>query len=395
MCFLPCQIVNKSEKSTRTFHDALIAFQFLTRHAIRNTSSAQAHDAKIEIQYWRFEDCFDSFLKMDSKRLEIKVGLFVFVGLLLLATLLIWFSKGTSVFHGTYNVRMVAPNVGGLKLRASVLLAGVIVGDVSDIQLAPDGKSVTILLKIYKGTVIYGDAHFVIEQAGFLGDNYVAIIPTDNALPPWTDGANVECEPPFDLQQVARSATGFIERVDETVKKIEASVAALQNTVLNQQTLTNLSLTIANLRAASDQAVVAVANIDALVATNRDQVNFAMRNVDFFSEDLTQLASNANSILATNGAGLSDAVSNIEDTTLTLKQIANDMHSGKGLAGTILENEELATNVQATVNNLAVATSNLNELGLWGFLWHHQGEMPARTNTPPSRYAQPREREEP
>jgi ABC-type transporter Mla subunit MlaD len=331
---------------------------------------------------------------MDSKRLEYKVGLFVFIGLAMLALLLIQFSKGTSVFRGTYNLRLHASNVGGLKLRASVLLAGVIVGDVSDIQLQPDGKSVTITLKIYKGVVIYGDAHFVIEQAGFLGDNFVAIIPTDNKAPPFADGADVDCEPPFDLQQVARSVTGFIERVDETVKKIEASVSALQNTVLNEQTLTNLSITIANLRAASDQAVVAVANIDALVATNRDQVSFAVSNVVYFSEDLTQLANNANSIIATNGAGLSDAVSNIEDTTVTLKQIADDMRAGKGVAGTILENDELATNVQATVNNLAIATSNLNQLGLWGFLWHHQGELP-RTNAPRSKYSTPREHQEP
>ena len=78
---------------------------------------------------------------MENKRLELKVGLFVLIGLLLLAALLIAFSKGTSIFRGTYVVRLVATNVGGLKLRASVLLAGVQVGSVSKITLAPDGKS--------------------------------------------------------------------------------------------------------------------------------------------------------------------------------------------------------------------------------------------------------------
>ena len=61
-----------------------------------------------------------------------------------------------------------------------MLLAGVQVGSVSDIQLAEDGKSVTIILKIYKDYKIYHDARFVIEQSGFLGDQYVAIIPTAN-----------------------------------------------------------------------------------------------------------------------------------------------------------------------------------------------------------------------
>jgi phospholipid/cholesterol/gamma-HCH transport system substrate-binding protein len=327
---------------------------------------------------------------MDSKRLEIKVGLFVFIGLVLLAALLIQFSKGTSVFHGTYNLRLHAVNVGGLKLRATVLLAGVNVGAVSDIELAPDGKSVTIDLKIYNNVKIYKDAQFVIEQAGFLGDNFVAVIPTQNQGGIWTDGSDVECEAPFDLQQVARSVTGFIARVDDTVKKIEFSVSKLQATVLNDQTLTNLSLAIANLHEASEEVTVAVGQINALVLTNGAQVNLAVSNVVFFSQNLSQVGEDARGIVATNGATISEAMTNIEMTTETLKQIADDLHAGKGAAGMILENQELATNVQATVNNLQIASSNLNALGLWGFLFHHQGEA-EHTNAPPSKYLSPRE----
>jgi phospholipid/cholesterol/gamma-HCH transport system substrate-binding protein len=318
---------------------------------------------------------------MDSKRLELKVGLFVFIGLVLLGVLLIQFSKGTSVFRGTYTVRLVAPNVGGLKLRASVLLAGVIVGSVSDIQLAQDGKSVTILLSIYKTTKIYPDAQFVIESAGFLGDQFVAIVPTANQGDPLTNNAVINCEPPFDMQQVARSASGFIQRVDDTVKKIEASVTALQDSVLNQQTLTNLTLTVANLRSASAEAVNAVGGIDNLVATNGQQLNLAVSNVVFFSQQLTVLADNANGIIATNGETISTAMTNLQDTTATLKQIADDMHAGKGLAGTILENPQLAANVEATVNNLAITTSNLNQNGLWHILWRH--DSAPHTNAPP------------
>ena len=129
---------------------------------------------------------------MDKSRLETKVGLFVFVGLVLLAVLLIQFSKGTSIFRGTYELRLHALNVGGLKQRASVLLSGVQVGGVSDIRLAEDGKSVTIVLKIYKEFKIYHDARFVIESADFLGDQYVSVIPTSNAPPVLQDGADVD-----------------------------------------------------------------------------------------------------------------------------------------------------------------------------------------------------------
>jgi len=55
---------------------------------------------------------------MEKSHQEIKVGLFVFIGLVLLAVLLIQFSKGTSIFRGTYELHLHASNVGGLKQRA-------------------------------------------------------------------------------------------------------------------------------------------------------------------------------------------------------------------------------------------------------------------------------------
>jgi hypothetical protein len=51
----------------------------------------------------------------------------------------------------------------------------------------------------------------------------------------------------------------------------------------------------------------------------------------------------------------------------------------------MLKNEQLATNVQEIADNLATTTSNLNRLGLWHFLWHHE---PQHTNSPSNETAQ-------
>ncbi|MFZ1072711.1 MAG: MlaD family protein [Verrucomicrobiia bacterium] len=316
---------------------------------------------------------------MDKSRLETKVGLFVLIALVLLAVLLIQFSKGTSIFRGTYELRLHALNVGGLKQRASVLLAGVQVGGVSDIQLADDGKSVTILLKIYKSCKIYHDARFVIEQSGFLGDQYVSVIPTSNAPPVLENGAEVECQEPFNLLEVARSATGFIQRIDETAKKLDASVTDLRREVLNEQTLTNLTMVVNNMRTFSEQALGTIGDVDALIATNGPEVNFAVSNIVFLSQDLIRLSDSAQGVVTTNGPEITAAVKNIEYSTEVLKKLADNLQSGKGLAGTALQNEPLATNMQVIAYNLAIASSNLNRLGLWHFLWHHE---PSNTNAP-------------
>jgi phospholipid/cholesterol/gamma-HCH transport system substrate-binding protein len=313
---------------------------------------------------------------MDKSRLEIKVGLFVLVGLVLLAAMLIQFSKGASLFRGTYELRLHASNVGGLKQRAGVLLAGVQVGTVSSIQLAEDGKSVTILLKIYSQEKIYHDARFVIEQSGFLGDQYVSVIPTTNSPPLLKDGDEVDCQEPFNLQEVARSTSGFIKRIEDTARKLDDSVTDLRRVVLNEQTLTNFSVAVKNMRTFSEQAMGTVSDINALVATNGAQAQSAVSNLVLFSQELIELSGSAQTLLATNGTDITHAVKNIESSTEVLKSLVDDIQSGKGLAGTVFQNEQLSTNVQTLANNLAVASSNLNRLGLWHFLWHKE---PVRT----------------
>jgi len=325
---------------------------------------------------------------MESRGVETKVGLFVFIGLALLAILLIQFSKGTSLLHGTYTLRLHAENVGGLKPRAAVLLAGVQVGSVSGIQLAPDGKSVTIYLKIYNEYPIYHDARFVIEQSGFLGDQYVSIIAVSNLPPVLTNNAEVYCQPPFNLQEVARSAAGFVNRIDETARKLDASVTELRAKVLNQRTMTNFALVVDNMRTFSEQALDTVNDINRLIATNGEQVNLAVSNVLYFSQQLTHLADAAGGLMATNGPAINTAVKNVESSTETLKQLMTNLQSGQGPVGVLLHDEQLAANLQAIANNLAVATSNLNRLGLWGFLWHKG--MPPATNAPPRALLPPR-----
>jgi len=138
-------------------------------------------------------------------------------------------------------------------------------------------------------------------------------------------------------------------------------------------------MTINNLRSVSEQAMGTISDLDTLIATNGSQVSLAVSNVVFLSQDLIRLADSAQDVVTTNSPEIRAAINNIESSTEVLKKLADDLQAGKGLAGTALQNEQVATNVQAIVYNLAIASSNLNRLGLWKFLWHHE---PLHTNAP-------------
>ena len=69
-----------------------------------------------------------------------KVGLFVVLGLSLAAVLLWSFSRGLSFYQPTYELRLKAASVNGLKAHSSVLMAGVPIGSVAGADIAPDGR---------------------------------------------------------------------------------------------------------------------------------------------------------------------------------------------------------------------------------------------------------------
>ena len=108
----------------------------------------------------------------------------------------------------------------------------------------------------------------------------------------------------------------------------------------------------------------------------------AVSNLVLFTEGLKTLAANAQGILDTNGPQISLAVSNLQTSTAILTNLLGGAQAGNGLVGGLFKNQGMANDVSIVVSNLAVASDNLNRLGLWHFLWYHP-KLP-KTNAPPS-----------
>ncbi|MDB6016787.1 MAG: Mammalian cell entry related domain protein [Pedosphaera sp.] len=302
---------------------------------------------------------------MSKSRYEIKVGLFVLLCLVILAVLMLQFSKGTTFFRPTYTIAVKSSNAGGLRPRASVLMAGVQVGTVAQTLLSPEGTNVTIYLKIYKQYVIHRSARFVIEQYGFLGDQYISIYPNGNTGPPLEPGDVASAQEPFNLLEVARGAQGFIQRIDETAQKLNDAINDVRRLVLNEQTLTNLAVTVGTFRQVSEDALVTVQNINQLVVSNGVPAGTAISNLVVFSEQLNGVAQTAQGILNTNGPQIATAINNVQVSTAMLTNLLGEVQAGHGLAGALFKNDEMSGNFSLLASNLAVTSSNLNRLGLW------------------------------
>jgi phospholipid/cholesterol/gamma-HCH transport system substrate-binding protein len=301
---------------------------------------------------------------MNQPKLEWRVGLFAVIGLALLAALLIQFSKGLSLFAPAYEVLLKTRNVGGIKKGAAVLLAGVPVGSVRSVELTPDGRAVILHLRVLEQYSIHGDARFIIEQAGFLGDQYVTIIPTTNALPVLVPGELKTCEEPFDLQEAARLAAGFLQRIDFTAQKLNDAVVRLDRTLLSEKNLTNLTTAIANFKLLSDQALTTATNLDRLVQANAPNVSTGISNLLEFSERLNATTRELEQILVTNRDQVAAFMKSMDDAATKVNDVLNGLQAGNGVAGSLLKDEPLRNQMSLTVSNLSVVSSNLARFGL-------------------------------
>jgi phospholipid/cholesterol/gamma-HCH transport system substrate-binding protein len=296
---------------------------------------------------------------------EWKVGLFVVTSLVLLAALIVKFSKGSALFTKTYDIQMRTENVSGLIEGAVVLMAGVPIGHVMETRLDPSGREVDVRLRIEKRYRIHGDAKFSIRQMGFLGDRFVSVVPTSNSVEVIGPGTVVSSEQPFDLQEVAQGAAGLLRRVDDTAKRLNDAVARIDKSLFAEETLTNLTATFLNFRLMSERALVTLNGVDEFVRTNTHPLSTSVSNLVLFSSQLNQAAAELYLTVSTNRAEITAIVKNFESTTDEVNKLVTELQSGKGLAGSLLKNEDMQAQFASTLTNLNSLSSNLNKFGIF------------------------------
>ncbi len=322
------------------------------------------------------------------KRLEWKVGLFVFISLVLLAALLVEFSKGMSLFRSSYTIVLESSNVSGLAVSAPVMMSGVQVGRVSRISLTPSGKTAIVDLSIYSQYRIHQDAQFLFRTAGLLGDEYVAVIPITNKEPVFHTGSPAaHAEAPVGFEQIARTAGNLAQTIDVTVKRLNVLIDDVQRLLLNRETLTNLSQVVTNVRDLSSQAALAARNINRLLLTNTAPVNLSVSNLTASSQHLSSFANGLQDLLTTNSENITVSIQNLRDASRALTNLMSQVQSGKGVAGMLLSNQQFASDVSEIARNFSITSSNLNRLGVWGILWRHK---PPKSSPPPERLTTPK-----
>ncbi len=140
---------------------------------------------------------------MNRARIEITIGIFMVIGIACLAYLSIKLGKMEIFGQDSYRLLARFDSVSGLKQGAKVELAGVEIGTVERIGLAPAGTDqAEVTLKIRSEVTLADDVIAAVRTSGIIGDKYIKLKP-GGAGDPLKNGARIrDTESAVDIEEL-------------------------------------------------------------------------------------------------------------------------------------------------------------------------------------------------
>lgn len=113
---------------------------------------------------------------MRKSAIDVWVGIFVAIGLLAALFLALKVGNMNAVsFQPTYTITARFDNIGGLKPRAPVKSAGVVVGRIGDIRFDDTTYQATVTMTLERSYQFPKDSSAKILTSGLLGEQYVGL----------------------------------------------------------------------------------------------------------------------------------------------------------------------------------------------------------------------------
>ena len=175
-----------------------------------------------------------------NENLEMKVGLFIGIGLFL-AFIIVFSISDFYMLKDGYNIEVVFDYVNGLTKNSPVRLAGVHVGDIKDIEIYYDKDQertrVKIDTRLTQGINIEKDVIARINTLGLLGEQYLEFSPGKSSefLKP---GDTIIGINPVNMGQQLETMAQFIKSANLIVAKISQGEGSLGK-LLNDSSLYN------------------------------------------------------------------------------------------------------------------------------------------------------------
>ena len=301
-----------------------------------------------------------------EKRTELLVGLFLFIGLVLLGGLILQFGRFQEHFGNRYEIIVVFDDASGLIKGSEVRMGGARIGQVARLPELTEAVQVEVAIAVTESIRIPTGSAFQINSATLLGDKLIVVIPpaekTGEFIKP---GSRIRGGGPTGLEAlqnqaeiVSRDVIRLLKSAETTMVKIDGAVAEIQNaskqlgeaggkinrSILAEDNLARFDSTLANLADVTRQWKETSAKLEPTLADARDALASVKSAANTTEETLAQLKPAIKGVPA--------AVDNISNTAIKAGDALDRMAHGEGLLGALATDNEITLDAKAFVRNL-------------------------------------------
>lgn len=282
------------------------------------------------------------FKKLEGARL----GIFIFLGTVLLVISIFLLGSKQKLFTGTTEIRTYFNQIEGLKPGAPVRLSGYDIGSVSSISLVDEKTgNVEVVMNIDNDLrhFIRIDSKAAIETEGLVGKKIVTITPGDPNLSGVNAGGTIQSKAPLNIAAIMEQTEATISYLKDLVKNLSEVVGKV-----NQ----------------GEGTIGMIVNDERLY----ESAVAITRNADKSLTAVTQRLTDISDIIINLSGSIKSIIANVDNSITDVRDLVNKANSGEGLLGTLISNKEIADSVKNIVANLTqtsedarIATTSLAE----------------------------------
>ncbi len=300
---------------------------------------------------------------------QLRVGLTVVVGSVILAVLIFLMSGTGGWFTRKIHLKAYLDNAGGLREGAPVRLAGVDIGNVATVRVVSGRPTTPVEVTMRVATTYAFDLHkdsvATLATAGVLGETFVDIDSSIAKGPGVHDGDTLATKSTPELQDVVRATQGTLENVDSLIKRldriigfIESGQGSIGKVIYDPGLYDRLNATVAEFKGLMDDVQSGKGSLGPLLTSDEayKKVMGAVDKINLIIDDLQAGKGSAGKLLKD-----PELYENTNKTIANIRQLTDDMNAGKGALGKFTHDQEFANKLQETLNNLTALTDRLQK----------------------------------
>ncbi|MEX2336277.1 MAG: MlaD family protein [Fulvivirga sp.] len=294
-------------------------------------------------------------------RKDITLGIFITVGILLLAGAIYYVGSQQQLFSKSVHISALFKNVGGLQSGNNVRFSGIKVGIVENIEIATDSTA-RVILRISEDArkFIKEDAFATIESDGLMGNKIVSISLGSPGARSLKEGDQIRTREPVNLDDVissfmetsdnARKLTGNLNEISKQIRSAEGLLGKIVSDSILAQRVANI---VVSLERTGRNAAEITHQIEE--ASKKLNTGGGLLARSIHDEALGRAVEQTIDSLNYSGRNLASA-------SRDLKKFMQALNNNPGLLNKLLNDSIAAKNLEETLRNVRQGTEDMDKV---------------------------------